>query len=159
MQQPPDIFQRIYDRHGHRCPMSTLGGRLGLAALKELGLQPAEKLEARYAHDTCAVDGIEVTTGCRRDNGRLKVLPLGKHALSLYAGAAGVTVTLREEALAIAWRYRRVDEELEAARTTRPLDEIEGLLHLRGKVLQEVLELLWTLPDEELLSVERDDAG
>ena len=62
MTQPPDIFQRIYARHGHRCPMSTLGGRMGLAAMTTLGPQPVESLEARYAHDTCAVDGIDVIT-------------------------------------------------------------------------------------------------
>jgi len=155
MTQPPDIFQRIYARHGHRCPMSTLGGRMGLAAMTTLGPQPVESLEARYAHDTCAVDGIEVTTGCSRDNGRLTVAPLGAHALSVYAGERGVTVSLRDRALEIAWRYRKVDEELEAARGAgRPLDEIEGLVHLRSQVLQAVLEQLWTLPDDALLKLE-----
>jgi len=159
MQQPPDIFQRIYARHGHRCPMSTLGGRLGLAAMAALGPQPVERLEARYAHDTCAVDGIEIATGCRRDNGRLTVTPLGAHALSVVAGEVGVTVSLKDRALEIAWRYRKVDEELEAARGAgRSLDEIEGLVHLRSQVLQEVLELLWTLPDDELLNLEREHA-
>ena len=131
---------------------------MGLAAMQQLGLQDAELLEARYAHDTCAIDGIEVTTGCTRANGRLTVAPTGLHVLSLYAGDSGVTVSLREETLAIAWRYRKVDEELEAARGKRPLEELEGLLHLRSEVLQEVLEKFWTLPDEELLLMESCDA-
>jgi len=138
--------------------MSTLGGRMGLAAMKALGPQPAAQLEARYAHDTCAIDGIEITTGCTRGNRRLTVAPTGAHVLSVYVGRRGVTVTLLESALAIAWRYRKVDEELEAARGTRPLEELEGLLHLRSEVLQQVLEQLWTLPDSELLSVEVGDA-
>jgi len=138
--------------------MSTLGGRMGMAAMKALGPQPVEQLEARYAHDTCAIDGIEVTTGCTRSNRRLTVAPTGAHVLSLYVGNRGVTVALLEEALAIAWRYRKVDEELEAARGKRPLEELEGLLHLRSEVLQEVLEQFWTLPDDKLISLERHDA-
>ncbi|PLY05730.1 MAG: hypothetical protein C0624_04730 [Desulfuromonas sp.] len=158
MQQPPEIFQQIYARHGHRCPMSTLGGRMGLAAMKALGPQPAERLEAHYAHDTCAIDGIELTTGCSRANKRLTVAQTGAHVLSLNVGAHGVVVTLRDAALAIAWRYRKVDEELEQARGKRSLEELEGLLHLRSEVLQEVLEKFWTLPDDELLRVEVVDA-
>ena len=158
MTQPPEIFQRIYHRHGHRCPMSTLGGRMGLAAMKVLGPQPVEMLEARYAHDTCAVDGIEVTTGCSRANGRLTVAPTGAHVLSVFSGERGVVVALREETLATAWRYRKADEELEASRGKRSLEELEGLLHLRDRILQEVLEQFWSLPDDELLSVEPADA-
>ena len=59
---PPPLFARIYARHGHRCPMSTLGGRLGLAALNALGETDGE-LKAVFANRTCAIYGITAVTG------------------------------------------------------------------------------------------------
>ena len=64
MPESPEIFARIYARHGHRCPMSTLGGRLGLAAMQWLG-DGAGELQAIYSNRTCA-------TGWYRRNDRLQ---------------------------------------------------------------------------------------
>ena len=98
----PDLFLRIHARHGHYCPMSTLGGRLGVAALSALG-GGAGELAAIYHIETCAVDGIAVAIGCSPE-----VKAAGRHRLELRAGdGRGVAAELTAEALAQAAACRK----------------------------------------------------
>lgn len=131
----PTVFAEIYRRHGHRCPMSTLGGRLGHAARRRLG--EGEGLRAVYRARTCAVDGIALTTGCSPEAGSLAVEDCGRHVLTVTRpGGDGVTVALRAAALELAGSYRRLrDAAAEEAR------------------LERVLEELRTLPEDRLLTV------
>jgi formylmethanofuran dehydrogenase subunit E len=157
MTQPPEIFQRIYTRHGHRCPMSTLGGRLGMAALAALEMAAGSELLAVYEIDTCALDGIIETTGCQLDDGSLRVDARGAHALRLAAAdGRSVRTVLRPHALKIAGEYRRLDDLYEQQRSAgAPADELRELLAERARTLQSVLEQLWALPESELIIVER----
>lgn len=104
---PADLFLRIRARHGHYCPMSTLGGRLGQAALEALG-GAAGGLTAVYRIDTCAADGIALATGCLPEEGRLTVRKDGRHCLELCcAEGRGVRAELTAAALQQAAACRR----------------------------------------------------
>lgn len=99
MTDSAELFRRIRARHGHYCPMSTLGGRLGMAALSALGDASGE-LKACYHIDTCAADGIAVATGCLPEGGRLTVRDAGRHRLELRGDdGSGVAVELTAAAL------------------------------------------------------------
>ena len=155
MVEPPAIFKKIYNQHGHRCPMSTLGGRLGMAALSALDVDPGNCMEAVYENDTCAVDGIELTTGCLQSTGALRVEYTGKHVLIVRSGnGMSVRVTIRESALATAWEYRTADELFNAGRGTLDAEKLKALHEKKETILQTVLEKFWSLPDDELLRVE-----
>jgi len=112
----PDLFLRIRARHGHYCPMSTLGGRLGMAALSALGAD-SEVLMATYCIDTCATDGIAVAIGCRPEKGRLNVRNEGRHRLELRgADGRGIAAELSPHALDEAAACRtRLDNGEESA--------------------------------------------
>jgi formylmethanofuran dehydrogenase subunit E len=127
---PPEIFIRIYARHGHRCPMSTLGGRLGLAALKGLGDCDGE-LQAVYSHRTCATDGIAETTGCTEEKGSLIVKNDGRHALALSCLENG-------------W------EELDAGEQVKRRVEMDAML-------DELLPQFWQAEDQKLLQKNSKD--
>lgn len=135
--------------------MSTLGGRLGLAAVRRFAGQggAGERL-AVYHADTCAVDGVQVTTGCRPEDGSLRVVDQGRHALALVSPPTGegVIVSLREAALAIAWEYRSVSEALDRDRHDLSAAMLEARERQRQEVLDAVLQKLWTLDDETLLT-------
>lgn len=104
----PELFLRIHERHGHYCPMSTLGARLAEAALLTLG-NGREGLRAGYQMETCAVDGIAVVTGCLPEEGRLEVNPQGRHRLLLHAdGGRQAVVELTAAALERAAACRRL---------------------------------------------------
>jgi len=154
---PFELFAEIYRRHGHRCPMSTLGGRLGYAARQRVGSgRPVGSLTAVYHAATCALDGIRVATGCCEADGTLSVQEDGRHRLALLDRSAGVGVAavLREEALALAGEYRRLDEALEKDRPLLGGDELAERLRRKEAFLDVLLERLRTRPDEELIEFE-----
>lgn len=139
MTETIDLFLRIRARHGHYCPMSTLGGRLGLAALSALE-DGAGALEATYHIDTCAADGIAVATGCLPEAGRLSVRSDGLHRLELRdASGRGILAELTPTALEQAANCRKqldngedVDEVLAVLRTG-PVGELVKLTPLTGE--------------------------
>jgi len=149
---PPEPFARIYARHGHRCPMSTLGGRLGLAAMPYFA-GTTEHLQALYSHRTCALDGIAEVTGCSEEMGTLAIRNAGRHALVLTSPRQMIAVALTDTALEMAGRYRTLCNRLE--QNWADLDPGEQARR-RGEMdalLDELLPQLWGA-DEDLL-VER----
>jgi formylmethanofuran dehydrogenase subunit E len=133
MTETAELFSRIRARHGHYCAMSTLGGRLGLAALAALGSE-VSAFTATYRIDTCAADGIAMATGCLQEEGRLVIHNEGRHRLELRtAGGGGVAAELTARALA------------EAAACRRRLDA--------GEAAEVVLATVRTAPDAELIAL------
>ena len=119
--------------------MSTLGGRLGAAALQALG-EDAGELTACYHIDTCATDGIAVATGCLPEDGRLTMRPDGLHRLDLWgANGLGVRAELTATALERAAACRKLlddggdADEVLAALRSGPADELIVLLPLAGE--------------------------
>ena len=129
-----DLFLRIRARHGHYCAMSTLGGRLGVAALAALGEVDSE-LMAYYLIDTCAADGIAEATGCLPE-----VRNEGRHRLELRVGCGrGVAAELTAAALEQAAACRR---RLDAG------EDVDAVLALlRVAPVEELMTLTW-LADE-----------
>jgi formylmethanofuran dehydrogenase subunit E len=70
-------LQTATDLHGHFGPFLTLGVRMGLLGLQELGVKPGDpRLHAtvmfKYAAPiSCILDGIQTTTKCTVGNTRL----------------------------------------------------------------------------------------
>ena len=150
-QRAPVVFQRIYERHGHRCPMSTLGGRLGMAAVKCLDDESGAIQVAVYGSRTCALDGVAETTGCAEDAGTLTVKGDGRHALLLKAEKGAVDVELTETALEMAGRYRALCNRLEQG-----WDELDEAEQARRRaemdaMLDELLPQFWQMDDELLV--------
>lgn len=149
-QVPPEIYTRIYTRHGHRCPMSTLGGRLGLAATQRLAVHDGE-MQATYSNRTCALDGIAEATGCSEEAGSLVVKNDGRHALTLAAGDASVEVELTAEALELAGRYRSLCNRLEGGWDKLGADEQARRRVEMDAMLDELLPQLWQAEDQKLV--------
>jgi formylmethanofuran dehydrogenase subunit E len=135
--------------------MSILGARLGLAARAALGAAPGERLTARYLHQTCALDGIQLATGCTAGNGNLQVDRRGEHRLLLFreGSTAGVEAELTAHALARGQAYGRLRAEAEAAPPGTP----EG--RRAEEALEELLGELEAAPAQELVSVREACAG
>ena len=146
----PEMFARIYTRHGHRCPMSTLGGRLGLAAIKWLGDVEGE-LHAIYSNRTCAADGIAETTGCTEENGSLVVKNDGRHALTLSSAQASVEVELTTKALEMAGRYRSLCNRLEKGWDELEEDEQVKRRAEMDAMLDDLLPQFWQAEDSQLV--------
>ena len=130
--------------------MSTLGGRLALAATKLLG-DSAGELHAVYCNRTCATDGIAEVTGCSEENGRLVVKSDGRHALTLTRSQTVVEVELTAEALAMAGRYRSLCNRLEISWDDLAADEQARRRAEMDALLDELLPKFWQAEDSLLV--------
>ncbi len=130
-----ELYQRLFERHGHYCPMSTLGVRLGETALQHLQHLPPDDLQLCYLMQTCAADGIRIVFESADFAPELSVEPLGQHRLHCrLAPDQELSLQLSAEALQLAAGYRALDEtvkpeRLELLRTiavNRLIDCLEG---------------------------------
>ncbi len=76
--------------HGHKCPAMPMGLRVGVAALKALGVERAKDgqlmalVELGDNHcATCFADGIQMSTGCTFGKGNIQKQHYGKWGLTL----------------------------------------------------------------------------
>jgi formylmethanofuran dehydrogenase subunit E len=85
-----DILTLALKFHGHRCWASVAGVRVGLAALRTLGVQRSGGTQLYAIVETgeehggmCFGDGVQYTTGCTLGKGNIRKNPLGKLAVTL----------------------------------------------------------------------------
>lgn len=76
--------------HGHVCPGLAIGYRVAKLALKELG-KPSkdEELVAIVENDSCAVDAVQLMTGCTFGKGNLIFKDYGKQAYTFFRRGPG----------------------------------------------------------------------
>ncbi len=135
MQERDPRLEAAITFHGHFCPGLTIGFRAALAALGRLGVSRAtdEELVAIAETDACGLDAIQVLTGCTAGKGNLIIRDWGKQVLSLGRRSDGRMVR-------VALRYG----------VTTPPDGDQLSPEERR---QRSLELLQTLPDDELFDI------
>ncbi|PLX46392.1 MAG: hypothetical protein C0609_00615 [Deltaproteobacteria bacterium] len=134
------FFDALHMLHGHRCPMSILGARLGLAARAHVGRHgESGDVTALYHHQTCAIDGIQLALGTTGGNNNIEVRPEGEHRLTATNKTRRmyITVRLSEEAL------RRGKEYAELRRSGGDAARMEEiLLDLEEAPQEELVEVL-----------------
>jgi formylmethanofuran dehydrogenase subunit E len=83
-------FEEVIEFHGHACPGLALGYRVSLAVLKEFGKRASdEELVAVVENNSCAVDAVQVMTGCTFGKGNLIFKDYGKQAYSFIKRPSG----------------------------------------------------------------------
>lgn len=139
--------------HGHLCPMSALGLRMGKKALKTLarGKEKGVKLIAVVEFRNCFSDGIQYVCGTTYGKNNLFYEEYGKFAASFYDLATGKSIRIRienevvEEALAYGMAAQEVKKLPPADR-----EEETKRLFKQGR---EIVEKLNEMRDEELFSI------
>ncbi|MCB2186227.1 MAG: TraR/DksA C4-type zinc finger protein [Deltaproteobacteria bacterium] len=87
-------IEQAVEFHGHWCPGLAIGLRAGEYALHHLGRAVDEEIVALVETDMCAVDAIQVLTGCTLGKGNLLFQDHGKLAFTFYRRADGRGVRL-----------------------------------------------------------------
>ena len=107
----PEIFKFLERFHGHTCPGSLMGLRLGMAA-KE-ALKGTGKLKAKCFILSCPVDGIQVGAGTTYGNKALEVEDRNELYLILTDTASGreVEARLTEKAEEMGKRFRELSDK------------------------------------------------
>jgi len=153
-------FDEIVDFHGHACPGLAFGYRVALLALRELGERAEdEELLAIVENNSCAVDAVQVATGCTFGKGNLLFRDYGKQVYTFIKRPSGESIrvsvdwtfpeeTPEEKSM---WdRYikgERFDEVLRAVHG-RKTKKIAMILNADDRDLFKISRATMTLPDE-----------
>jgi formylmethanofuran dehydrogenase subunit E len=147
-----EILMDALKFHGHRCWASVAGVRVGLAALRTLGVKRAggtqlfSIVEIGEDHGgMCFGDGVQYTTGCTFGKGNIRKEPHGKLALTLIDKATNRSVrvsykpTLQKQIAESAFMRKRgmgvMPDEI-------PVEE-----------QMELVNLVWDAPEADILTI------
>lgn len=90
-----ETVKRARDFHGHLCAGLTIGVRAAEIALREIGPHSAdEEVVAIVETDMCAVDAIQVLTGCTFGKGNLIHRDHGKNAYTFIRRSDGYAIRI-----------------------------------------------------------------
>lgn len=89
-------FEEVVRFHGHVCPGLAMGFRVAGVAVRELAFLRAgdEELVAIVENNSCAVDAIQMVTGCTAGKGNLLIRDYGKQVYTFIRRADGSAVRL-----------------------------------------------------------------
>lgn len=83
-------FDKAIDFHGHSCPGLAIGYRVSVRALREFSDRSKdEELVAIVENNSCAVDAIQVLTGCTFGKGNLIFNDYGKQVYTFIKRPSG----------------------------------------------------------------------
>ena len=142
-----------WEFHGHRCPFMPIGYRMGLLAMRELGVERVKDhgvfslVEIGVGHpQTCMADGVMSATGCTYGKLMIERLGYGKMAAILYApGKGAVRVYLQSD-----FQDELGKQEFFAYRKQgiEPSDIPE-------EVTRKAVDLVLSTPDDRMFKIER----
>jgi len=153
-------FEDVVEFHGHSCPGLALGYRTSVFALKQLGDRAAdEELVAIVENNSCAVDAVQVVTGCTFGKGNLIFRDYGKQVYTFIKRPSGEGIRIsvdwkspeetREEKHM--WeRYMNGDQSEEVLKTvhSRKSKKINIILNLADEELFRFVTGKMDLPEE-----------
>ena len=151
----PKTFEDVTEFHGHVCPGSVLGFKAANLALRELSSEKSidEKLVCMVENDSCAVDAIQVVTGCTFGKGNLIFNDFGKQTYTFINrnSGEGVRVSMKKT-----FSMDNIDPELNVLRSkvsagTASTQEKEMLPEKVAEVTAKMLEM----DGEEIFDAEK----
>ena len=138
--------------HGHKCPAMPLGIRVGLAAMKALGVKRASNKELHCicetgsAHATmCFVDGVQVATGCTFGKANIEKLGYEKNAITLIDAKTKRAVRV--------WLNPQFQKNGLGSQFVKLRSQGVEPKDISPELVDPMIDRIWTLPDEELLLV------
>jgi formylmethanofuran dehydrogenase subunit E len=142
--------------HGHICPGLALGYRVGVFALRELGERAGdEELVAVVENDSCAVDAVQVVTGCTFGKGNLLHRDFGKQVYSFIRRPSGESLRVSVEWVA----PEDTSEEAAAWERYSNGDRSEEVMHMVHDRKSRKIKAILDAPDDALFKVRREKAA
>jgi formylmethanofuran dehydrogenase subunit E len=113
-----DRYPELVRFHGHECPGAGVGARIAEAAIARLGLhEPGNELYAISETDSCAIDAVQVLTGCTYGKRNLVHQDNGKYAVTFWRRTDGAGVRVMARPGSEAYRDERTWELAEKVET------------------------------------------
>ncbi|MDD5451312.1 MAG: FmdE family protein [Desulfovibrionales bacterium] len=146
-----DDLKKVIAFHGHICPGVAYGYRVAKEAIRHLGGKAKdEELVAIVENDSCAVDAIQVLTGCTFGKGNLIFHDYGKQVYTFYSRAAGEGIRF-----SIDFDYTETPEEKAAWEKFQVGDRTEEVsAQIRSRKAKKVQAIL-SAASEEMMKIKR----
>lgn len=143
--------------HGHECPGAAFGVRVAEAALTALDLKdPGTPLVLVSETDACAVDALQVLTGCTYGKRNLIHQDAGRNVFTLWERDGSAGVRIRAKADSIVFRTEeiwalagRIDDG------TATLEDQAAFERLQSERISALLDVA----DDDILVVEKAEAA
>ncbi|MEN6574491.1 FmdE family protein [Methanobacterium aggregans] len=146
-------FSEVTKFHGHVCPGSALGYRVGEIAIHKLILPRAidEELLAVVENDSCSLDAIQVVTGCTMGKGNLIFKDHGKQAYTFMNRKTGeaVRISLKDSIDSVDPEFAAARQEAFSNRATE--EDKKEFERIKTRLSEKILDA----PVEDLFKVER----
>ncbi|MGA1871332.1 MAG: FmdE family protein [bacterium] len=97
-----DIQTKSIEFHGHFCPGLAIGIKVSEIALEFIGNRSMdEEIVAVVENDSCAIDAIQIITGCTLGKGNLIIKNYGKHVYTFFKRQSSkcIRISLKNTAL------------------------------------------------------------
>lgn len=153
-------LDEVVEFHGHICPGLVLGYRVSLLALKELGERAEdEELVSIVENNSCAVDAVQVLTGCTFGKGNLIFRDYGKQVYTFIKRPSGEGLRIsiiwesppeKEKEKKMWERYMRGDRSDEVLKAVhdRKSRKIDAIMHVSDEQLFRLIKEKFDLPEE-----------
>lgn len=134
-------FEEVVQFHGHVCPGLAFGFRVAQAALDAMGARSRdEELVAVVENCSCAVDAIQVVSGCTFGKGNLVVRDYGKQVYTFLKRPEGEGVRI-----SVIWIAPPEDEEMTAcwqrfSQGDRSTEVMRAIKAHKGRKIQAILQ-------------------
>lgn len=140
-----DDLKKVIAFHGHICPGVAYGYRVAREAIKQLGRKAKdEELVAIVENDSCAVDAIQVLTGCTFGKGNLIHRDYGKQVYTFYSRATGEGIRF-----SIDFDYPETPEEKTAWDRFHAGEKTEEVMsRIRSRKARKIQAILSASPEE-----------
>ncbi|MFH1702554.1 MAG: FmdE family protein [Nitrospirota bacterium] len=150
----------VVEFHGHICPGLVLGYRVSIVALKEFGDRAEdEEIVAIVENNSCAVDAVQVVTGCTFGKGNLIFKDYGKQVYTFIKRPSGESLRISvkwespqetEEEKEMWEKYIRGDRSEDVLKTVhdRKSRKIDSIMHAGDEELFTIKKGRMELPEE-----------
>jgi len=166
-------YDEIVDFHGHSCPGLALGYRVSLRVLREFkGRSGDEELVVIVENNSCAVDAVQVMTGCTFGKGNLIFKDYGKQVYTFIKRPSGRSIRISihwqkpaetEEERKIWERYMKGDRSKKVIHFihNRKAVKVSQILDADETALMRVTKEKQVLPAEARIypSIDCDECG
>lgn len=152
-------FKDVVDFHGHACPGLAIGYKVALFALKNLGNRASdEEFVAIVENNSCAVDAIQLITGCTFGKGNLIFRDYGKQVYIFIRRYSQNRVAVKGNGTRISVEWKPIEEtDKEKAMWNRYIqgdrsDKVVKTIHRRKS---KKINVILNAKDEELFRVKK----
>lgn len=144
-------FEKAVEFHGHQCPGLAIGYRVAQVALDKFkNRSEDEELITIVENNSCAVDAIQVLTGCTFGKGNFVFKDYGKHVyIFIKRGySKGLRIALKPQNDPADERHLEIFKKLQENSATD--EEINEFRKLHDQKTHDILEA----PENELFNIE-----